>query len=453
MQARPLTLTVAADCTILGISRDLEEAIKARLTIDNPQYIAAKKFGRWIGKKLKPQLKYYEVVPNGLKFPRGFSNQSVLLSRQYMGINPEIIDNRRLLEPVTYTFKGDLRPYQQLAVEKVAARSFGVLEAGTGSGKTVMALSLIAHRAQPTLVVVHTKELLYQWKERAEEFLGCETGLIGDGKFDIQPLTVAIVNTARKRVDELIEHFGHLVIDECHRVPAALFTDVVSHFDCHYLLGLSATAFRNDDGLTKLIYYFMGDRIHQVDQTELKETGAVVRPKVLRKATSFDYNYRGDYQALIKALTKHQGRNLAIINDIEKQVKNDPDGTALVVSDRLSHCQLFQEHLQKRGLHIELLTGQTQPDQRAEIVKRVQEGEVQVLIATLQLISEGFDCSGLSSLFLTTPITFEGRLLQVIGRIMRPAKNKQAVVYDYIDDTIPPLRRSANTRLQVLSNL
>ncbi len=453
MQARPLTLTVAADCTLLGISRDLEEAIKARLTIDNPKYIAAKKFGRWIGKQLKPQLQYYEVVPHGIRFPRGFSNQSVLLSRQYMGIDPEIIDNRRLLEPVGFNFQGSLRPYQQLAVDTAASRSFGVLEAGTGSGKTVMALSIIARRAQPTLVVVHTKELLYQWRERAEEFLGCETGLIGDGKFDIKPITVGIVNTARKRVDELIEHFGHLVIDECHRVPAALFTDVVSHFDCHYLLGLSATAFRNDDGLTKLIYYFMGDRIHQVDQTELKETGAVVKPKVLRKATSFDYNYRGDYQALIKALTKHQGRNLAIINDIETQVKRDADGTALVVSDRLSHCQLFQEHLQKRGLQVELLTGQTPPDQRSEIVKRVQDGEVQVLIATLQLISEGFDCPGLSSLFLTTPITFEGRLLQVIGRIMRPAKNKQAVVYDYVDDTIPPLRRSAKTRLQVLSNL
>lgn len=453
MQAKPLTLTVAADCTLLGLSRDLEEAIKARLTIDNPKYIAAKKFGRWIGKQLKPQLKYYEVVPNGLRFPRGFSNQSVLLCRQYMGTDPEIIDNRRLLEPVDFSFKGKLRPYQQEAVDKVAARSFGVLEAGTGSGKTVMALSLIATRSQPTLVVVHTKELLYQWHERAEDFLGCRTGLIGDGKFDIKPITIGIVNTARKRVDELIEHFGHLVIDECHRVPATLFTDVVSHFDCHYLLGLSATAFRNDDGLTKLIYYFMGDRIHQVDQTELKETGAVVRPKVLRKPTPFDYNYRGDYQALIKALTKHQGRNLAIINDIERQVKNDPDGTALVVSDRLSHCQLFQEHLQNRDLQVELLTGQTPPEQRSEIVKRVQEGQVQVLIATLQLISEGFDCPGLSSLFLTTPITFEGRLLQVIGRIMRPAKNKQAVVYDYVDDTIPPLRRSAKTRLQVLSNL
>ena len=67
---------------------------------------------------------------------------------------------------------------------------------------------------------------------------------------------------------ELVPHFGHLVVDECHRVPANLFTDVVSRFDCHYLLGLSATAFRSDEQMTKLIYYLMGDRLHRVDRDD-----------------------------------------------------------------------------------------------------------------------------------------------------------------------------------------
>ena len=65
----------------------------------------------------------------------------------------------------------------------------------------------------------------------------------------------------------------------------------------------------------------------------------------------------------------------------------------------------------------------------------------------------GFDCSGLSSLFLTTPITFEGRLLQVIGRIMRPGKNKEARVFDYLDDSVSVLRRSAQIRMRALAGL
>ncbi len=446
-------LTVSSDCLVTGIDLALEKEFKSRLTIDNPLYAAAKKYGRWVGKKLKPQLQYYDPVPGGLRFPRGFSNQAVLLCREFTDKNPTIIDQRRLLPEIDLLFEGALRPYQQEAVAIAAEKSFGVIEAGTGSGKTVMALALIAKRRQPTFVVVHTKELLYQWQERARQFLGIEPGLVGDGKFDLAPLTIGIVNSARKRVEELVPHFGHLIVDECHRVPASLFTDVVSRFDCHYLLGLSATAYRSDNETTKLIYFFMGDRLHQVDQNELKATGAILAPQVIRVVTSFSYPYRGDYQALIKALVKHEGRNLQILGDVLRVVQEPDNGTILLVSDRVSHCQFFDEKLRQRGVKVKLLYGQLAPEIRHEIVGAVQAGEVQVLVATLQLISEGFDCPGLSTLFITTPISFEGRLLQVIGRIMRPAENKRARVFDYIDENVPTLLRSAKARSLVLSQL
>jgi superfamily II DNA or RNA helicase len=443
-------MTVAADCLLENISRELEEALKKRLTIDNPEYLAAKKYGRWIGKKMKPQLKYYESVPRGLRFPRGFSNQAVLLCREIGGHDPEIIDRRRLLPEVDYEFHGLLRPYQRRAVAAISRHSFGVLEAGTGSGKTVMALAVIAARRQPALVVVHTKELLYQWRQRAEEYLRCPVGILGDGKADIQALTIAIVNSARKRVTELAPLFGHLVVDECHRVPASLFTDVVSAFDSYYELGLSATAFRRDRGMTQLIYFFMGDRVHKVDQEELAATGAIVRPELIRRPTSFTFNYQGDYQAMIKALVVHQGRNRQILDDIVREAARPGGGIALVVSDRVSHCRFFAEHLAAHGLQVALLTGQQTPEQRATVVAQVQQGELQVLVATIQLIGEGFDCPGLTSLFLTTPITFAGRLLQIIGRIMRPAEGKRARVFDYADEAVPALRRSAWNRRQVL---
>ncbi len=100
-----------------------------------------------------------------------------------------------------------------------------------------------------------------------------------------------------------------------------LFTDVVSAFDSQYLLGLSATAFRSDDQMTRLIYFYMGDPVHKVNQDELAASGAIVKPRVLVHKTDFDYNYRGDYQALITALTSHQGRNRQIIDDIAAAVR------------------------------------------------------------------------------------------------------------------------------------
>ena len=445
------SLTVAADCLLTDIPFALEKAIKDRLTIDNPKYISAKKFGRWIAKDLKPKLYYYEAVPGGLRFPRGFANQAVFLCRDYLKQTPDIVDDRLLLPEEDFQFSGTLRPYQERALAAAEKRSFGVIEAGTGSGKTVMALAIVANRSQPTLIVVHTKELLYQWRDRIWQFLGIEAGLIGDGHFDPQSITVAIVNTARKRIEELAPRFGHLIVDECHRVPASLFTDVVSNFSGHYLLGLSATAYRNDDGLTRLIYFYMGDRIHKVEMEELQKSGAIIKPQLLRRRTNFHYNYSGDYQPLVSALTKDESRNRLIVGDVLGECRQKDSGICLLVSDRISHCQLFEKYLLEQGVAVSLLTGQTSAEQRTEIVGKVQNGQIEVLVATLQLIGEGFDCSGLSTLFLTTPITFEGRLLQILGRIMRPAAGKHARVYDYVDEAVSVLKRSADSRKKILT--
>jgi len=124
-------------------------------------------------------------------------------------------------------------------------------------------------------------------------------------------------------------------------------------------------------------------------------------------------------------------------------------GTVLVVSDRVAHCEVLSQKLQNLGSETELLTGRTPPDTRAQIVQKVQEGKVQVLLSTLQLIGEGFDCPGLSTLVLATPIKFEGRLMQVVGRVMRPQKGKKAQVIDYVDVKIPVLRRSATARTEM----
>jgi superfamily II DNA or RNA helicase len=348
-----------------------------------------------------------------------------------------------LAAPAEFPFKADLRPYQQEAVARILEHDFGVLEAGTGSGKTIIALAVIAQRRQPTLVLVHTKELLYQWAERARNFLGVEAGLIGDGHFEINPFTVAIVNSARRRLDELSPLFGQICVDECHRVPATLFTEVVTAFNCRFSLGLSATAFRRD-GLTKLIYIYLGDRVHQVDTNELLTSGAILKPEYIQRPTEFRYVYRGNYQALMKSLTGNPARNKLIVNDITKESRT-VSGTILVVSDRVKHCDELARLLSLEGIEAAVLTGKLPAEERMEMVESLRRGKVKVLISTVQLIGEGFDCPDLETLFLTTPIKFSGRLLQVVGRILRPASNKQPRVFDYVDP-VGMLQTSAQSR-------
>ncbi len=443
------TLIVGSDCLLSGSQQGAQEAIIKALTIDNPKYVDAVKYGRWVGKKLKPKLTFYTKSKKGLSFPRGFANEAVRLVRRFDGTVPEIIDRRRSCPEVDFDFNASLRPYQQEAVDAVVGRQFGVLESGTGSGKTVMALAIIALRRQPTLIIVHNKELLYQWQERIKQFLGFDPGLIGDGHFDIAPISVAIVNTARNRLSELADHFGQICVDECHRVPASLFTDVVTAFDCLYMLGLSATAFRRD-GMSRLINIYLGDLVYRVDKEELAAVGAVLRPQLVQQPTSFTFRFRDNYQDLMKALTTDEHRNSQIVDDIVAQ-SGKSEGGILVVSDRVAHCQLLADMLAERGVHAKVLTGRTSSEERSATVEEVHAGNLQILISTLQLIGEGFDCPGLATLFLTTPIKFSGRLLQVVGRILRPSPGKKAMVFDYVDESVGVLARSAEIRRESLA--
>ncbi len=444
-------LEVSSECFLHQAPENLRAAISRQLTVNNPKYMDARRYSRWIGKQLKPKLYFFRDQGSTLVFPRGFANQAVLLCRQLVGVDPQIRDLRRRLDEEDFLFHGTLRPYQEQAVEDVLRRSFGVLEAGTGSGKTVMALQVIARRRQPTIIIVHSRELLLQWMERIKTFLGIQAGQAGGGRVDIRPVTVAIVNTVRKRIDELAPCFGQLIVDECHRVPASLFTDVVTGFDAFYMLGLSATAFRREDGMTSLIYTYMGDRAHRVDSRVLADSGAVVRPDFIQRPTDFSYGYRGEYSRLIKALAADEARNNQIAGDVAELVNRGHSGTVLVVSDRVAHCEVLARKLENAAIQVEVLTGRTPAERRAAIVAEVREGRVQVLLSTLQLIGEGFDCPGLATLVLATPIKFEGRLVQVVGRVMRPHKGKKARVIDYVDVKIPVLRRSAAARTEMFN--
>jgi superfamily II DNA or RNA helicase len=446
-KAKDPVLTVAGQCHLSGISEPFLQALQDDLTIDNPKYKDARKYGRWVGKNFKKKLFFFELDEAGILFPRGFADQAVEMCRKYMGRGPVIKDLRRRLTEVDLSFHGELRPYQQDAVQAILRRQFGVLVAGTGSGKTVMALEVIARRCQPSLILVHSRELMYQWEERIRQFLGIQAGLIGDSKFDIQPVSVAIVNTARKRLDELIPRIGHLIVDECHRVPATLFTEVVKRFDSFFMLGLSATAYRREDGLTRLIYLYMGERAHQVDPEELAATGAVLKPEFIQRPTDFKYGFRGNYQALMNSLTKNELRTQQIADDIYAEAMGT-EGIILVVSDRVAHCIKLAGLLAEKGLQASVLTGKQPMAERTEIVASVHRGGIKVLISTLQLVGEGFDAAGLTTLFLTTPIKFTGRLRQVIGRILRPASGKQPKVIDYVDEHVGVLRNSARIRRQ-----
>ena len=243
----------------------------------------------------------------------------------------------------------------------------------------------------------------------------------------------------------------HLIIDECHRAPSRTFTEAVSAFDCVYMLGLSATPWRRD-GLSRLIFWHLGDTRHSVDAARLVDEGAMVRAEVVSRETDFrtELDPSAEYNKMLSELAEDEARNRLIAADIVLEASNG-GGICLCLSDRKQHCLALQRILtQDFGQPCEVLTGDLPATQRQSLVERLNEGKIKVLIATGQLIGEGFDCRELSTLFLATPIRFDGRVLQYLGRVLRPAPGKdKARVYDYMDKHVGPLVGSFKARQRV----
>lgn len=449
-----MRITLRHHLELSDIPGDLRETLKERLTFANPKWLENDRLGRW--NKGTPQvLRFYDSGRDGrMWIPRGFLRQLLLTCRE-QGLAYTLDDRRRRLADVAFTFTGQLKAFQQKAVAAMLARDFGTLTAPTGAGKTVMALAMVARRRQPALVVVHTKDLARQWVDRIGSFLNIpedQIGMIGGGKS--RPgtaITVAMVQSLVKQAEQVARNTGFLIVDECHRCPSRTFTEAVTAFDSVYMLGLSATPFRRDN-LSRLIFWHLGDAHHEVDKNSLVVKGDLLPAEVIWRQTAFatQFDPVTEYAKMLAELTANDERNRLIAADVALEAGRNA-GVCLVLSDRKRQCQTLQALLTyKHHIACELLTGDMPETQRRQVIDTVNQGRCQALVATGQLIGEGFDCSNLTCLFLATPIRFSGRLIQYLGRVLRPAPGKhRAKVYDYLDAEVGVLAAAANARRRV----
>ena len=442
------------------IPEEMRAELIQRFQLANPKYVENQRMGRW-NKGIPKVLRFFSRIgADGIVVPRGYMRQLILTCRGKQ--EPlDIIDRRRKLPQVELAFHGKLKPFQQTAVETMLAKEFGTLSAPTGSGKTVMALHMVAARRQPTLVVVHTKDLAFQWIERINWFLGLakeQVGLIGAGQKRMgSHVTVAMVQSLYRCAQEVAPYIGHLVVDECHRTPSRTFTEAVTAFDSRFMLGLSATPWRRDR-LSQLIFWHLGDLHHEVSKSHLVASGHILDVEIVVRPTDFRpyYDPVNEYSKMLSELTCNDERNRLIAADVAREAGSNQDsgGICLLLSDRKRHCETLQAILKhKHGLHAHLITGNFTVAQRREVIDDLKQGHVKILIATGQLIGEGFDHPDLSTLFLATPVRFSGRVLQYLGRILRPNQEmKRARVYDYVDIHVPTLVAAAKARQRVYAS-
>ncbi len=418
-----------------------QRKLEKDLTFKNPEYEAAKKAGKYIPSHLPSEICFFEKEDDNFYTPKGYVYYlKRFLEKKHTQV--KVNDKSVKFPELDLKFNGKLRDYQEKMVNELTKYPVGMVEALTGSGKTVMAVGVIAKIKQPTLILVHSKELLDQWRDAIKKFLDYDCGLMGSGKVEIKDITVAIINTAEKHIDDISSRFGMLICDEGHRAAGKRFRDVIVKVEAKFHYLLSATPFRAD-GLTHVLYALFGPKT-KADVKHLRTKGHVLVPDIHRVYSDFQHMFI-NYAAMITELCSCDVRNKLIAkcaNDDYRRFKQP----LLIVSDRKKHLGEIQHHLKIKS---EILTGTTPVKERKRISDNVKAGKVKVLLATCQLISEGYDSPNLSAVILGTPVKDRKKLIQIVGRTLRPAAGQNPRVYDIVDENVSVLKYSSYARERI----
>ena len=425
-----------------GLTLKLINFLKEELNFVNSEFFIKQKSGRnTYG--TKRYFKFIEEKEHELIIPKGFIGKLLRYCKE-ANLDYEFIDNRRRVNPVAFSFHAQLKPYQITVINTVTKKDIGVIVAPPGSGKTVIALKVIADRQQPTLIIVHRKQLAEQWIERIETFLGIPKhliGKIGQGKNKSgKQITVATIQSLTKELqkpehNELVNSFGTIILDECHHVPAETFRTTLSKFNAYYLYGLTATPFRKyNDG--KIIFIHLGEIISEIKPADIPNAH---HPKVIIRNTELDvpFNSRTDrFETLSKILAHDSSRNKLVLKDIKKEL--DSGNKAVIITERKEHIDTLNQYL-KQFYETITLSGEDSESNRKLKWQTIKEGNYQTLITTGQFFGEGTDIQDVHCLFLIYPFSFEGKLIQYIGRVQR--SEISPTIYDYRDIKIDYLNR------------
>lgn len=397
-----------------------------------------------------------EDFTDHIGLPRGCLDETLSMFKTH-NIKTEVENKCFDGSLIDATFCGELHPSQQEAGEKMLAYDNGILSAPTAFGKTVVAAWLIAQRKVNTLILVHRRQLMDQWRERLALFLDKpieDLGQIGGGKTKITGcIDVGLIQSLIRKgeVKDMVAEYGQIIVDECHHIPAFTFEQVLKQVKARYIVGLTATPVRKD-GHHPIIMMQCGP-IRYRESAKKQTATSPFEHAVLSRFTDFRLPAEltdPKIQDIYSALVKDRHRNEIIFDDLLKAL--EMGRSPLLLTERTEHLEWFAEHLKGFAQNIIILRGGMGSKQRkalADQIKAVPDSKERVIIATGRYIGEGFDDSRLDTLFLAMPISWRGTLQQYVGRLHRLHDNKQVVqVYDYVDIHVPTLMRMYKKRLK-----
>ena len=449
----PKSLTVTLANLIYFEKAQLPQVLANRLirlaAFQNPEFYKAQamRISVWGKPRVVGNAENY---PQHIALPRGCLDAALDLLRDN-GIACDLRDERFGGDPIDVAFAGTLRLDQEAAVAGMLHHDTGVLCAPTAFGKTVTAAAMIARRGVNTLVLVHRTELLKQWQERLQAFLGVGQGVVGTigggkakptGKIDI-----AVMQSLSRQgeVNPLVENYGQVIVDECHHVGAVSFDAILKRSKAKYVRGLTATPIRRD-GQQPIIFMQCGP----IRYTAAKPVGAPHDLEVLPRSrfARIDLPTDAGIQDVFRHLANDRARTEAIADEVRDALGQGRK--VLVLTERTEHLDAIKATLDGLEPAPFVLHGRMSRKQRAALVADLDAlppDAPRVLLSTGKLVGEGFDHPPLDTLVLAMPVSWKGTLQQYAGRLHREHASKTDVrIIDFVDAGHPALLRMWDKR-------
>ena len=367
---------------------------------------------------------------------------------------------------ININFIGSLREAQQepisnfLKAANDPLKMGGIISVPCGFGKTIMSLYIACSLKKKTIFISHKDFLNQQFLDTIKQFApDAKVGIIKQKKVDVVGkdfIIASLQSLAMRDYDaSIFDDIGFVIIDEVHHTGAQVFCKAFRNLNNPVILGLSATLNRKD-GMRKVFEYYIGKSVYTMKNKEFCDVNVQVHKyfetHVDYSTVKLMWNGKENGAGMINNVCTFKPRTEFIISLLMDILRKEPERRVLILSERRNQLKDIESYIIENkiaeadgvpgyGFYV---GGMKQTDLAIT-------AEKQIILATYQLASEGFNVPSLNTIIFASPIS---DIQQSIGRILRepPEKRKYTPLCIDILDDFSIFKRKGGARLKFYNN-